>query len=318
MRDIHPAVNQVAEQIQTAEVQPQLCFCRRYRQKNNTKYIFYRANISTDIASEFKNWIMNHINSLKDKDIKEISEYAEGYLHAVSLDNINTWKFFEDNAFSIGCQELTDLISLKRSLNNYIIYIKLEDALVGYATCVKSSKVLEKRGIYRMQFNNSTFNQLNDNKCVEIDDSCSFLFILNSAMKLGLIFNKYDFESIFDMNEQYQQEAENIIRTSKIFPCFKNGNRIVEIIKSDRVIQKMVRNPVSQRSFSEIEIEDLEIIKKELNDEVNFIIDKNNNIILGENEKEAFRDLIKSIGHHFNKTLFGDYIIESSPKRFLR
>lgn len=318
MKDIHSAVNQVAKQIKDAEVRPQMCFCRKYRANGNTKYIFYRANIFEDVANEFKNWLTNHINSLKDKDIKEMSGYTEGYLHSVDLDNISTWKYFEDNAFSIGCQELIDLKSIKRNLNNYVIYIKLNDTLVGYTTCVRPSNVLVKRGFVRLQFNNSTFNQINNNKDVEINKLCSFLFISNNTLKKGLIFNKDDFESIFDMNEQYQREAEHIIRTSNIFQFFTNKEKILEIVKSDRVIQKMLRNPVSQKSISEIKIEDISIIKECLCDDVNFTIDKENNIVLGENEKAAVRDLIKAIGHHFNKTIYGNNIIESSPKRFLR
>lgn len=295
-----------------------MCFCRKYRANGDTKYIFYRANIFEDVANEFKNWLTNHIDSLNDKDIKEISGYTEGYLHSVYLGNISTWKYFEDNAFSIGCQELVDLKSIKRNLNNYIIYIKLNDTLVGYTTCVRPSNILAKSGFVKLQFDNSTFNQINNNKDVEINKSCSFLFISNNTLKLGLIFNKDDFESIFDMNEQYQREAEHIIRTSELFQFFTNKDRILEIVKSDRVIQKMLRNPVSQKSLSEIKIDDINTIKKCLGDDVNFAIDETNCITLGRNEKDAFRNLIKAIGHHFNKTLFGNYIIESSPKRFLR
>jgi len=318
MNNIHSTMNKVAEQIENSEVQSQMCFCRWYRKNGNTKYTFYRANITKKIAIEFKKWLITHINYLNDREIENISEYGDGCLPSIDLNNIDTWKYFGENAFNLKCQELTDLKSIKHNLKSYIIYIKYDDILVGYTTRLKPSHVLAKKGMFKLQFDNSTFNQINDNNGVEINNSCSFLFISNRTMNIGLIFNMDDFESIFDMNEQYQIEAENIIRKSDIFQCFGNKDRILEIVKSDRTVQKMLRNPVSQKSFTEININDIGIIKTYLGNDVNFTIDDDNNIRLGENEKEAFKDLIKAVGHHFNKTLFGDHIIESSPKRFLR
>jgi len=306
--------------IRDPNVQVELCFCRKYRISRNTRYAFYRGEIDKTVTEELKKWLIDNIQQLENREISKFAEGGEGSIFSIELDDINTWNSFEENAFSLENQEeFTDLKVIRDNLNNYIIYIKLEDALIGQIRRMQPKNVLDKKGRFSMFFDNSTFNVLREDKGVRLDKYCDFLFIVKENKKLGIITNKEKFESIFDMYEQYQQEAENIISSSEIFLSFGDQTRMIEMVKTDRIIQKMLRNPVAQRGFSEVKGEDIVRIKEDLKDSVKFEINEKGEIVFpSENEKAAFRDLIKVIGHHFNETLFQKHIIESTPVRFLR
>lgn len=309
----------ILEQIEDTQVKAQLCFGKKYRAERETRYVFYRANTNSEVADGLKAWLINNIKNI---NVDRIDAHEEPSAHCIKLNEISKWKNFDDNAFKIECQELGDLKKIKRNLNNFVIYIKLdEDHIVGQIKKLGPSSVLMKRGYYKLGFENNAFDTLEEEKHVEITMFWDFIFFIYKDQRIGLVNSSSNcfenFESIFDMYEQYQEKAKDIMSKSTCFPMFRKPDQILEIINADRTIQKMLINSVSQKGISEAQKENIKQIKEELRDEVRFEI-KDESIILQEGkEKEALKDLIKALGYHFNKTLIGEHVIEGTPKRIL-
>jgi hypothetical protein len=155
---------------------------------------------------------------------------------------------------------------------------------------------------------------------VSMDRYCDFLFIEEDGKRTGVIVDEESFESIFDMQKQYQEEAQATFSEAPISDMFIDKEKAVELIKEDRIIQKMIRNPVAAKGFKEVEIGDIVHVKESLKEIVSLDFEiKNGKIELPkENEKKALRDLIKTIAHRFSQTLFKEHYIEGTPERLLK
>jgi len=312
-------IAKILKQIEVTQAKAQLCFCKKYRAERETRYMFYRANINSKVADELKTWLIDNVKNI---DLEKIDTDEETSIHSIKMSEISKWKNYSEDAFKLECQELGDLKKIKKNLNNFIIYFKLNDELiVGQIKRLGSSSVLMKRGYYKLGFENNTFDTLVEENHVEITMFWDFMFFIYKEQQIGLINSLpnsvENFEAIFDMYEQYQAKAKDIMRKSTFFAMFGNPDQILEIIATDRRVQKMLMNPVSQRGISEASKENIKQIKEELGDKVRFEI-KGELIVLQQgNEKEALKDFIKALGYHFNKTLNGNHVIEGTPKRIL-
>jgi len=312
-------ISEILKRAEDPKIKALLCFCRKYRASRETKYSFYKANTNSDVADKLKLWLIENIKSM---DFDKLDALGESNGYTIKLDEITKWESFKENAFRLECQELGDLKRIKSNLNNFIIYCRLnDDFIIGQIKKLGPSSVLMKRGYYKLGFENNAFCSLEEEKHVEITKFYDFIFFIFGELRIGFInpseASSENFESIFDMQEQYQENAKKIIRDSSIFSLFPNPDQILDLVNSDRVVQKMLMNPVSQRGISDAKKDDLKQIKEKLGMEVRFQI-KGDSILLQEGkEKDSLKDLIKALGYHYNRTLVGEYLIEGTPKRIL-
>jgi len=82
-----------------------LCFVRKYRNEGKTRYIFYHANIKNKVSQVLKEWLIDHIKNINNKEYPEYTQTNFEDSEYVLLDNIEVWKEFTDEAFSLETQE---------------------------------------------------------------------------------------------------------------------------------------------------------------------------------------------------------------------
>ena len=333
----NPIINldSTIETVTKDEITPQLCFCRKYRASNKSNYTFERTNLHSDVSSELGTFLKDNIIELKKmEEVKIPNDISESSYLIIQLEEIDKWESFEKNAFNLGKKgELKSLKKLKTHLNSFIIYHKTSNMLVGQIRKITPSNVLEKNGImFNLFFDNNTFNKINTDATVRIDRYYDFLFLIeyenneddNEEKKIktqiGIIKNYDNFCSIFDMNEQNEKEAKDVLTTCAIYNNFEDKIKVINLVKKDRTLQRMLLNPVCKSAFETIEPQDLLEIKKELDKKVKFNLD-NSKISLSsdkKDEKESLRQFIKSVGHHYRRTIYGSHeIIEGTPSKIL-
>lgn len=304
------------------DVRAELCFCKKYRSRNNkTKYIFYKGNTNIEVSEALGSFLLDNIRGLSQKEeIDELDDNLENnYIKLDDLNNIGNWKFFEEEAFNASTQKVKDLKELLNSLNCFIIYFRIEEMLIGQIRRITPSKVLSNEGfIMRLAFGNKVFNKLRDDDDVTIDKYYDFMFFLDDNEKVGVI-NNYDaYCSIFDFNEQFYEEAKEVVASSDIFSQFSDSDRIIKLIESDRTLQRTLRNKVCSAAFNEVKKENIKEIKDELGDSVSFDIDEEFNIKFpNDDEKKALKEFIRTVGHYYNKSIYGNHIVEGRPLRYV-
>lgn len=176
----------------------QICFVRKYRQQGKTYYIFYRANINTKVSKVISNWMTNNIASV---DSAEVTDYTlDNYQtpEYVDLDTIDAWATFKEKAFSISKQEKSNLVKIKHNLVAFIVYVKLENTIFGYMRKITPSSVLNREGLFQVFLDDSTFNDIKEQKGLEIDPYSDLVFKIHQGKSEGIITKKFNFNSIVD------------------------------------------------------------------------------------------------------------------------
>lgn len=309
----------VGRRIDKANIYPQLCLCRKYHKKGKVAYIFLRADISTGVAEELKKWLIANINKIKEQDISTYPENNPGEIYFMNLDNIENWKIFNKNAFSLENQEiLQDLKKIKRNLDHYIIYIQMDDVLVGMIRRLKPKHVIERSGRFALFFDDKAFNSIKEVKGLELDQECDFLFLKSKDKKICLVVDEKNFDSIFDLYMQEMDKTIESIEDSSIYNHIQDKQRFMEIVREDSNIQRLMMKSVSQIGISEVTMNDLRNIKNTLKGKVRFKVGKQNIEFPPQYEKEAIKDFLKSVGHCYTKAFFRNYVIEGVPIRILQ
>jgi hypothetical protein len=268
----------VLEEIESKDIAPSLCFCRKYPRYNKPNYIFYRSNMESEVSDTVGSFLSENIEELGYKtEVDILDDNLEECFSEIDLDDILYWETFEENAFSLSTQQLKDLEKLKPNLNSFIIYYRTENKLIGLIRRLYPSSILEQKGlIYRMSFKKNTFNQIKNEELVTIDQFYDFMFLAEfekielevdgeeikeeipkRITGIGVINNYKNFCSIFDINEQFEKEAMEIVSSSKIFLNFKEPSNISQIIANDRTLQRTLRNPVCKEAFENIKHENI-------------------------------------------------------------
>ncbi|HNR43606.1 MAG TPA: hypothetical protein PKH80_00425 [Methanofastidiosum sp.] len=298
----------------------ELCFTKKYRNDGKTIYSFYRGQITDEVSNVFKDWLiynLNNVNSL-DNEIEPFSLEIDSEVSSVTLDAIDNWHHFDDKAFNLGGQETTDLEKIKHDLNNFILYLKTDTYLIGQIRILHPKDILSGGPKIKVFItDDNVFNKLEkERKGIEIDDYCDFIFIIGNPTRLGLVVNRNNFISIFDLNEQSENEAINIVSSSEFYNSFQDGQSILNIITHDRRFQKMINNPVSKLGFAEMTLEDLVSIKEDWEDLLKFNINEAGKIDFENGkEKEGFKDLICCMGHRYTISLRKNHLLEGIPKK---
>ena len=297
-----------------------LCFVRKSRQNQRTSYHFYKGNISKKISDELKKWLIENLNSLKKTELKPYNPNNYRDAEHLDLDKIDTWAHFKKSAFDLAHQEITGLDTIKHNLIAFIIYIKLKDTIIGQVRKVTSSSLLDKKGLYTLFFDDSAFNELKEQKGIEIDKYADLIFKFTSQSSEGAILHKFEFNSIFDVFSQEKRESVNILKSCKLIDNHQNKQEIIKIVEDDRMIQRMLINPLVKAHLNEVDFETVKELKKEIKEDIAFDIEESSKQIIfpKDNIKAAIRDFIKVISQKFSRSLDNKHIWEGTPERVVK
>lgn len=293
---------------------PQICFIKKYRDNKTTRYTFSNVSISKEISETFLEWLkINFGNALGKTFVPYNPSIPLENLETINLQSIENWKYFEQKAFALNEKE-SDLEKVKKHLVGFMIYLKKADIIYGQIRRVSPSSILNKKGIYNLCFRESTFNEIKEENEFKIDDQADLIFKHSQNSSYSIIFDKENFKLVFDMKEEEKREA---LLNVESFGIFSNDGacltKIKYLIENDRTLQSMLINPCFKNYINEIDFEVLKELKEEVQEEICFELDYNNEIfILPEgNEKQAVKDLIKSISGRYNRSLNKKHILES-------
>jgi len=298
----------------------QICFIRKYRHNKKSYYVFYNVEIEKRISITLKEWLEQNISLCNNKSFSSYnpSNYSNEYEY-FNFESLDKWTIFSEKAFTIQ-NEKVELSDIKRNLIGYIIYVKVDDFILGQIRKLSPSNVLDKKGFYRLLFDNSKFNDLHEEIGLRIDKKADLIFIKNDEKSEAIIFDQKNFKLIFDMHEEEKKEAIKILDKISILKNHPDYDVLKQITSDDRIIQRMLINPVVKNYLNEIDYSTIKQLKLELGDKIAFKIDDENQQIIFKtgNEKKGIHDLIKTVTSKYNRSLNNKHIIESTPTRFLK
>jgi len=307
---IFPEINGSAE----------LCFVRKYRQKGVTHYIFYRANIKTEVSEVLKEWLIKKTSEISNIELKEytIDDFEDA--EYINLKEINKWSEFEQKAFTLEHQEEEILEKIKNHLIAFVIYVKQDDLVIGYIRKITPASLLNKKGLYSLFLKDSSFNEIKEQKGIEIDNSADLVFKISKDKSEGAILKKYNFNSIFDIFEQQKTDSVKILKESDLITKHPEIAEIENIVKSDRQIQKMLLNPLFKEHAKEINFDTLKKLKDEVGDKICFELDESNKVPIfpADKKKEAIKDFIKTISYRYQRDLDSKHVLESKPIKMIK
>ncbi|MDO8508937.1 MAG: hypothetical protein Q7S27_04600 [Nanoarchaeota archaeon] len=297
-----------------------LCFVRKYRNSGKTHYIFYKASIKNKVSLILKDWLINQINKINNKDYPDYTLTNFENPEYISLEEINVWKDFKEKAFSIDTQEDEILSKIKNQLTAFIIYSKKGKEIIGYTRKISSSNVLTKKGLFSLLLDDSSFNELIEQEGVEIDKYADLIFKISEIKDEGIILNKYDFNGTFDIIEQQRNEALEIVRKDPVIKNNPSFQMVESEISKNRTFQKMLLNPVVNKNLEMVDYEYLKKAKNNLGFEITYDLDeKNKTIIFPQGkEKESIHSYLKVKGHKYQKTIDDKHYLESNPERVIK
>lgn len=297
-------------------------YSKEYQQQKETKYVFYRANIVKEVSEKLEIWLVDNIKKVDGKHLIESNTSENGdNLKYVDLSTVERWGFFKDRAFTITTQDDADLFKIKSNLIAYIVYIKNdENDVVGYVRKITPSSVLNQTGRFKLLSSGSVFNEIKEDKGIKIGEHADVIFRIENDISEGVIIDEPNFNSIFDMYEQQENESIKILNNIAIISDHPEKDEIESIVRNDRRIQKMLINPIVEEHMNEITFEIFRILKQEIPETLLFDVDESNKQIIfpEDDKKKAIRDFIKVIGWRYLKSLDLTHIIEGTPAEIIK
>ena len=316
-----------------------LYFGKKKRRENKTTYTFYETLTDEKVRKSLLSFFRSNLEKLKNDNITNNpnEDSPEAYC-TVNLEGIDVWNQFESCIYSDAniskfkdiddnqiqknkkqVQQVNTLKEIKSNLNHYLLINECENCILGQISRIKSSKVLYgKKWIF---FEREKFTEMKEDENIELEERDSILFFINKQYKLGFINNLDEYDEIFDMNQQYVNNAIKVINESEFSNCC-NIDVVERIVRSDRNIQRMLNRPLTANSFKKFDLNDVNdsfetfsTFDVEKAYDVNF--DNNEFIIDRNNEKESLKNIIKFIGGYYNQSLNGKYLIEGNPKHII-
>lgn len=315
-----------------------LYFGKKTRRDDETVYVFYEANTNIDVRRSLLNFFVNNLNKLKNDNITigNNDDVPEGYLKT-NLENIHVWNQFEDCVYSdiskfkdVAENEIQrttkkvhhvkNLKKIKSNLNHYLLINESDNCIYGQISRIKSSNILfGKKWIF---FEDEKFTEMKTEENIELEEKDSVLFYIDREHKWCFVNNIDEYDEIFDMNEQYETNAINVINESEFSNHCNNMELVNEIIRSDRIIQKMLNKQLTVEAFNNFELDDINDSFETFNgydvvDKYNVIFENEEFIIDEENGKESLKNIIKFIGGYYNRSLNGKFLIEGNPSHVI-
>jgi len=302
------------------EKKPRLCFVRKYRQNKLTRYIFYRADINQKVSRFIKDWLSKRLSEVDNKEYGNYTMDNFDDYEFVDLGTINSWKDFEEKAFSISTQEDSILEKIRHNLIAYIVYVKQKNGTFGFIRKITPSSLLNKKGLYSLFMDNSSFNDIKEQKGIEIDEYSDLVFLKDENGSMGIIRNKYYFNGIFDIFTQQKNDAVEIIHNDPVLQGHPSLNIIEKEVSNNRMFQKMLLNPVVSKNLEVVNFEQFKKAKDDLGTEVSYEVDEENKTIIFPvgSEKDAVHSYIRVKGYKYQKTIDDKHYLESNPERVIK
>lgn len=331
---------------------PGMFIIKRYRKQDGEdgqyKYLFYRAEITDEVAESLKEILSTYINSLSrlgtesipvyHPDLEEIPCYVE-----LSSTDFPYWPYFVE-ALRTDYEEERAPKNIESNLWGYLFYLRTPQYAIGYAKRLSKSKVVRKRFlkgglVHRGAVLNSVeetgedrlilvFNSVEEVEGIEFDNSADFVFVVefgdgdpnNAESSWGIIWNKSGFESLLDVYEHQKKKAMKILEQCRTLPQLLSKEdlaNLVSTVEKNRQLHKMLLNPVTAEYMNEVTINDFKEVRNKF--DVSFDIDENNQKIIlpapnSDNYTKAVREVLSIIGARFGKTINNKHIFKGKPE----
>jgi len=315
-----------------------LYFGKKTRRDNETIYVFYEADTNENVRKSLLNFFVKNLNKLKNDNITtgNNDNAPEKYLKT-NLERIHVWNQFENCIYSditkfkdIDENEIQktnkkihhvkELKKIKSNLNHYILVNESDNCIYGQISMIKGSKVL--LGKKWMFFEGEKFTEMKSEENIELEEKDSILFYIDKEHKWCFVNNIDEYDDIFDMNEQYETNAINLINESEFSNHCNNMDLVNEIIRNDRKIQKMLNKQMTVHAFENFELDDINESFEtfdyfDIEDKYDVIFENEEFIIDENNGKESLKNIIKFIGGYYNQSLNGKFLIEGNPTQII-
>lgn len=314
-----------------------LYFGKKKRKLNETIYTFYEASTNTNVRNSLLTFFINNLSKLRNDNITENGneDSPEDY-QKINLEGIHVWDQFESCIYSDisrfkdidkgnikknkkRIHHVKELKKIKSNLNHYLLINESDNCIFGQISRIKSSNVLYGKKWFF--FKDEEFIEMKKEENVELEERDSILFFIDKEHKFGFVNNLEEYEEIFDMNQQYETNAINLVNNSE-FSNYCDIDVVNRIIRSDRNIQKMLNRQLTVDAFENFDFNDINHSFETFNsfdveDTYNVVLDGNQFIINENNEKESLRNIIKFVGGYYNQSLNGKYLIEGNPRNII-
>ncbi len=289
-----------------------ICFIRKYRDSHKkTKYIFKSPEIDTKkVSNKFLTWMEENLAKI---DFDNICKYNPGVPQETNewtaLNDVSTWSYFqnpiEHNFDSEISQKELDRMSL--NFAGIMIFCKKDECVYGQITRLQPKFVLNNSESFLAIFDsdaNNYISELRDEKGFRISSHADVLFNVDGQkVTRAIIFSKKNFEDIFDLNWELEQNAINVINEMDVFVENPAFDSIQSIVKEDRIIQRMLNNrvllegEVKYLTFSELkrlkEVAGEILLFKISEDGKSFVLPDDSN------KGKALRQIIKAISRRY-------------------
>lgn len=315
-----------------------LFFGKKTRRNNKTVYVFYEADTNDIVRSSLVNFFINNLRKLRNDNITtgNNENVPEEYLKT-NLEGIHVWDQFECCVYSDiskfkdvdnneirranrRVHQVKKLKNIKSNLNHYLLINESDNCIFGQISRIKSSKVL--LGKKRIFFEGEKFTEMKTEENIELEETDSVLFYIDKDHKWCFVNNIEEYDEIFDMHEQYETNAINLINASEFSNHCNNMGLVNEIIRNDRNIQKMLNKELTVESFENFDLDDIKDSFKTFNrydvvDEYDVVFENEEFIIDENNGKESLKNIIKFVGGYYNQSLNRKFLIEGNPSHII-
>ena len=293
-------------------------FCKKYHGEKGTGYSFVKPNLSDEAAIQFFDMLSQNLKILTEK-MGETS-YSSDNMEII-LENVNHWNKFKqemtgENAESSPDQKFEKLSS---NLTAFLVYAKEKNDLIGYARRLHPTSIL-KSGVLRLFLQGASISKVSQEKMIEIDKNCDFVFIESNNLKKGYKLNEENFDHIFEMPEKYQAIAKENLERLPGFSSIPIASDLKAMVLEDKGLQKRLSTSFIQRGIDELSEDDVKKIISQVNASVtlSIVLDNNGSIKFDENnKKKAISDYLDIIGYKYSKPFVQNYIIRSSPEQLI-
>lgn len=315
-----------------------LYFGKKTRRDKKTTYVFYEADTNEKVRKSLLIFFINNLNKLRNDNITtgNNDDVPEEYLKT-NLEGIHVWNQFESCVYSDitkfkdideydtpkndkKVHTVKELKNIKSNLNHYLLINESDNCIYGQISRIKSSKVLMgKKWIF---FEGEKFTEMKTEENIELEERDSVLFYIDKNRKWCFVNNIDEYDDIFDMNEQYETNAINVINESDFSNHCNDMDLVNEIIRSDRRIQKMLNKQMTVQAFENFELGDINDSFETFNgydvgDEYNVVFENEKFVVDENNGKESLKNIIKFVGGYYNQSLNGKFLIEGNPSHII-
>ena len=293
-------------------------FCKKYKGERELSYSFVKPNLSDEAAKQFFDMLSKNVERLTEK-IGETSYSMDNT--EINLENVNHWNKFREKMVSNRDSSSLDRRFEKLSvhLTAFLVYVKVNNDLLGYARRLHPSSVL-KSGILRMFIEGESISKVSEQKVLEIDENCDFVFIEYNDLKKGYKLNEDNFDQIFEMPEKYQAKAKENLNRLPGLASIPNAEKLKSVVLGDKGLQKRLSTPFIQKGIDKLSTDDIKKIISEVSASVTLsIVLKNDGSLMFDegNIKKAISDYLDIVGYKYSKPFVQDYIIRSTPEKLI-